>query len=175
MGITGIEGGHTCEHQFCKLGPQPTTDGLGSKLSKLLKMISSYVDVVRDAVLVGVLVTITAAYQGFIVEDLTLFPNVVIMILLSTLTIPLLVGAVCTSIRHPFAIFEFPVWNNYRTKPAGEWEYLFIQLLVFSCYLFVPAILINNKENAILRKKILEEKGKDEYEEKKGKVSNVLQ
>ena len=51
-------------------------------------MVASYVDVVRDSVLVGLLITITG-YQGFFSEDISLFPNVVILILLATVVVPL--------------------------------------------------------------------------------------
>ena len=167
----GCSGRCRYRHQFCKPGPQPTTDGLGSKLSRVLKSIASYVDFVRDSVLVGLLITITG-FVGFFWEDITLFPNVVILILLATATVPLFVSAIQTSCRHPLTIFEFSVWNNYRTNPAGWWEMVFIRLVVFFCYIFVPSILINNKEKAKLIEKELEEQGKEEYNSNEGIVSN---
>ena len=71
-------------------------------------------------------------------------------------------------------IFEFPVWHNYRTNPASRWELARIRLLVFLGYIFVPAILINNKEKAKLRRQILEEQGKEEYDSKEGIVSTTI-
>ena len=55
-----------CSHQqqCCRPGPQPTTDGLGSKLLRLVKTVAGYVDLVRDTVLVGLLLTITAAWDS---------------------------------------------------------------------------------------------------------------
>ena len=158
------------QQQFCKPGPKPTTDGLGTKLFRLVKTIASYVDVVRDSVLVGLLITITG--MGFFSDDITLFPNVVISILLATVVFPLLVSAIQTSWRHPLTIFEFPVWHNYRTNPAGRWEMARIRLLVFFCYIFVPSILLNNKEKAKLRVKMLEEQGKEEFNSEEGIVTN---
>ena len=134
-------------------------------------MIASYVDFVRDWVLVALLITITG-YQGFFSDHITLFPNVVILILLATVAVPLFVSAVQTSARHPLTIFNFSEWNNYRTNPAGWWELAVIRLVVFSCYIFIPAILINNKEKAKLRRQILEEQGKEEYESNEGMVMN---
>ena len=136
-----------------------------------MKSIASYVDVVRDTVLVCLLITITG-YQGFFSEDITLFPNVVILILLLTVAVPMLSSAIQTSWRHPLTIFEFPVWHNYRTNPAGSWELARIRLLVFFGYIFMPAILINNRAKAKLRRQILEEQGKEEFYSEEGIVTN---
>ena len=159
------------QRQSCKPGPQPSTDGLGSKLFRLVKMIASYVDLVRDTVLVGLLVTIIG-YKGFFSEDITLFPNVVILILVATVAVPLFVSAVQTSYKHPLTIFEFPVWHDYRTKPACGWKLAFIRLTVFFGYIFVPSVLINNKEKAKLRRQALEERGKEKFDPEEGVVTN---
>ena len=74
--------------------------------------------------------------------------------------------------RHPLTIFEFPVWHNYRTNPAGRWELAFIRLLVFFGFIFVPSILIVNKEKAKMRFKMLEEQGKEEFDSEEGIVTN---
>ena len=68
----------------------------------------TYVDVVRDTVLLGLLITIIG-YKGFFSEDITLFPNVVILITVATVAVPLFVSAFQTSWRHPLAMFEFHV------------------------------------------------------------------
>merc|ERR1719264_75044 len=127
----------------------------------------SYVDIVRDTAL---LIIITKF--GFFSDDITLFPNVVILLLLGTVTVPTFISAIQTSTRHPLTVFEFSVWNNLRINPPGWWKMLFIRLPVFFCYIFVPAILINNKEKAKLKRQQLEEKGKEEFETKEGIVTN---
>mgnify|MGYP003321875175 CR=1 FL=1 len=157
------------QRQCCKPGPQPTRDGLGSKLFRLVKTIAKYVDLVRDTVLVGLLITLTAFFSSDITLD---FHNVIILILLATVVVPLLVSAIQTSWRHPLTIFEFPVWHNYRTNPAGRWEMARIRLLVFFGYIFVPSILIVNKEKAKLKQKIIEEQGKEEFDSEDGIVTN---
>ena len=119
-------------------GQRPTTDGLWSKLYRLLKMNVSYFDIVRDTILVVILIKITV-YKGFFSDDATRFPNVVILILLMTVAVPTFISAVQTSANFPLTIFEFSVWNNYRTNPAGKWGLVFIRLLVFLFYIFVPA------------------------------------
>ena len=174
MSCTCSTGNGCCGHcsyqrQCCKPGPQPTRDGLGSKLFRLVKTIANYVDVVRDTVLVGLLITLTAFFSSDITLD---FHNVIILILLATVVVPLLVSAIQTSWRHPLTIFEFPVWHNYRTNPAGRWEMARIRLLVFFGYVFVPSILIVNKEKAKLKQKIIEEQGKEEFDSEDGIVSN---
>ena len=86
-----------------------------------LKMTVSYVDLVRDSILVGML-AIISGYQGFFYDDVMLFPNTVILILLATVVVPLLISAVQTSARYPLAVFEFPRWNDYKINPAGRFE-----------------------------------------------------
>ena len=157
------------EQQCCQLGPKPTTDGLGSVLSRMLKMVMAYVDLVRDIFLVVFIINLGL----FSVADITLFQNVVVWILIATVAVPLFASAVRTSARHPLAIFEFPVWRNFTAEhPPSKCKLAFIRLLVFTCYIFVPAILINNKEKAKLRRQVLEEQGKEEYNSKDGIVTN---
>merc|ERR1719242_348771 len=73
---------------------------------------------------------------------------------------------------HPLTVFEFTVWNDFRTNQPGWWKMVFIRLAVFFCYILVPAILINNKEKAKLKRQQLEEKGKEEFESKGENVTN---
>merc|ERR1719264_1088359 len=127
----------------------------------------SYVDIVRDTAL---LIIITKF--GFFSDDMTLFPNVVILLLLGTVTVPTFISAIQTSTRHPLTVFEFSVWNNFRTNPPGWWKMLFIRLAVFFCYILVPSIVINNKEKAKLKRQQLEEKDKEEFESKGEIVTN---
>lgn len=170
----GCRGHCQLEVQLCKPGPQPTTDGLGSKLWKLVKITASYVDFVRDSILVRMLIVTLGGYLVFFSSDFTLFSNLIILLLLTTMVVPMLVSAILTTIKHPFTIFEFSVWNDYRTNPASWWETFFIRLVVFCLYIFVPANLINNKENAKRRKIQLEVQGKVEYDTQEGKVSNRI-
>merc|ERR1712001_128337 len=100
------------------------------------------------------------------------FPNIVILLLLGTVTVPTFIGAIQTSTRHPLTVFEFSVWNNLRTNPPGWWKMLFIRLAVFFCYILVPTIVINNKEKAKLKRQQLEEKGKEEFDSKEGIITN---
>jgi len=172
--IKGVKGNHTFEHQCLKPGPQPTTDRLSSKLWKLMKIIVSYVDFVRDSILVGMLIVTLGGYLIFFSSDFTLFHNLIILLLLTTVVVPMLVSAVITSAKYPFAIFEFSVLNDCRTNPASWLETFFIRLVVFTVYIFVPAILINNKENAKQRKTQLEEQGKEEYDTQDGQVPNQI-
>ena len=51
-------------------------------------------------------------------------------------------------------------------------ELAIIRGLVFLCFIFVPAILISNKEKAKARKRELEEQGKEEYNSDEGTVTN---
>ncbi len=163
-----------CSYQVecCTPGPKPTKDSWGSYLFRTLRTTLSYVDFVRDAVLVGLLVIITKF--EFFSDDITLFPNVVILLLLGTVTVPTFISAIQTSTRHPLTVFEFSVWNNFRTNPPGWWKMVFIRLAVFFCYILVPSILINNKEKAKLKRQQLEEKGKEEFESREGIVPNEI-
>ena len=153
--------------QCCKPGPQPTRDGLGSKISRTLKMVATYVDLVRDIFLVVFIISL-----GLFSAGVTLFQDVVIWILIATVAVPLFVSAVRTSARHPLTIFEFHIWRNFTAERPSKCKMAFIQLLVFAFYIFVPAILIKNKEKAKMRKQVLEEQGKEEYESEEGVVTN---
>ena len=153
--------------QCCKPGPQPTTDGLGSKICRMLKMVATYVDLVRDIFLVVFII-----HLGLFSAGVTLFQDVVIWILIATVAVPLFVSGVRTSTRHPMTIFEFPVWRNFTAERPSKCKLAFIRLVVFAFYIFVPAILIKNKEKAKMRKKVLEEQGKEEYESEEGVVTN---
>ena len=51
-------------------------------------------------------------------------------------------------------------------------ELAVIRGLVFLCFIFVPTILISNKEKAKARKRELEEQGKEEYNSDEGTVTN---
>ena len=93
-----------------------------------LKMAVSYVDLVRDSILVGML-AIISGYQGFFSDDVTLFPNTVILILVATVVVPLFISAVQTSARYPLAVFEFPEWNDYKINPAGRFEGIIVLAL----------------------------------------------
>ena len=157
------------ERWCCK--PQPESDGPFGKLLRWLKMAVPFVDVVRDLTLVAILIAMTG--QSINLDDITLFPNVVILILLGTVLVPLFLSALQTSYKHPLTIFEFSVWNSYKKNPAGKWELRFLRTLVFSFYLLVPAILVNNKEKAKHRRQSLEEQGKKEYL-KEGTVNNSI-
>ena len=48
----------------------------------------------------------------------------------------------------------------------------FIRLSVFFGYIFIPSILINNKEKAKLGRQVLEEQGKEEFYSEEGMVTN---
>merc|ERR1719458_459270 len=131
-------------------------------------MVATYVDLVRDIFLVVFIIHLGL----FSADEVTVFQNVVIWILIATVAVPLFVSGVRTSARHPLTIFEFPVWRNFAAERPNKCNMAFIRLLVFAFYIFVPAILINNKEKDKLRKKVLEEQGKEEYESKQGVVTN---
>ena len=94
-----------------------------------LKMAVSYVDLVRDSILVGML-AIISGYQGFFSDNVTVFPNTVILILWATVIVPLFISAVQTSARYPLAVFEFPEWNDYKINPAGRFEGIIVLALL---------------------------------------------
>merc|ERR1719458_1381949 len=133
-------------------------------------MVATYVDLVRDIFLVVFIIHLGL----FSADEVTVFQNVVIWILIATVAVPLFVSGVRTSARHPLTIFEFPVWRNFAAEHPNKCKMAFIRLLVFAFYIFVPAISIKNKENAKMRKKVLEEQGKEEYESEQGVVTKEM-
>ena len=152
-------------------GPSIDTNKLKRKLTILWKMAVSYLDLVRDIVLVVLILQVTG-HIGLFNEDSTHFQNVVIWILIATIVVPLFISAAITSANHPLTVFEFQVWRNFTAEQPGWWKMAFIRLVVFSFYIFVPAVLIYNKENAKLRRETLQEQGKEEYDGNDGILSN---
>ena len=166
--------GH-CRYEWhcCKPGPHPTEDRLGSRLSRMRKMVVPYIDLVKDTFLVVFIIDATG-YLGQFSADVTLFQNAVIRILIATVLVPLFVSAAKTSARYPLAIFEFPVWRNFNAEQPSKSKLAFIRLLVFCCYIFVPAVLINNREKAKLKRQMLQEKGKEDYDSNEGVMTNAM-
>ena len=159
--------------EFSGSGPSFNTEGLRLSITILWKMAVSYLDIVRDIVLV-ILILNFSGHIGLFGSDSLLFQNVVIWILIATIEVPLFVSATLTSARHPLTVFEFRVWNNFRNEQPGWRKMAFIRFVVFSCYMFVPAFLIFNKANAKLRRQTLQELGKVEYEKNEGNLSNCV-
>ena len=86
MSCTCSTGNGCCGHcryerQCCKPGPQPTEDRLGSRLSRMRKMVVPYVDLVKDTFLVVFMIDATS-YLGQFSADVSLFQNAVIWILM---------------------------------------------------------------------------------------------
>ena len=107
-------------------------------------MTASYIDLVRDIVLVILIIEATGSFELFGADSL-LFQNVIIWILIGTIVVPLFFSAIRTSSKHPLTIFGFQVWRNFTAEQPGWWKMAFIRIVVFVCYIFVPAILIKNK------------------------------
>ena len=135
-------------------------------------MTTSYVDFVRDNVLL--ILIITSGIVSLFSSELTLFQNVVVWILIATVVVPLFLSAILTSARHPLTVFKFEIWRNFTAEQPSWWKMAFIRLVVFCGYIFVPAILVKNKEDAKLKRTKLEEKGKEEYDNNEGAVSNKI-
>ena len=141
----------------------------------LRKVVACYSDLIKDVILL-LFIVFLVGYRGLLSAEVTLFQNVVIWMLIATIVVPLFVSACQTSARHPLAVFEFSVWRSFIVagKQPGKCKLAFLQLLVFSFYLFVPSILINNQEKAIKKRQILEEQGKEEYNSKEGIMTNKI-
>ena len=156
--------------KFCH---KTKTQGLVSSLNILGKSGMSYSDFVRDMILV-VLILQTTDYRELFNEDSSLFQNVVVWLLIATIVVPIFFSAIQTSIKHPLIIFRFHTWHNFTAEQPSWWKMFFIKIVVFVCYLFVPAVLIINKEKAKGRRQDLEAEAKKEFDSNDGIVSNKV-
>ena len=132
----------------------PTTDGLGASLLRFGKVVLSYIDVTKDSALVIKLITLIG-WQIF--TEPTIFQSVIIWLLISSIAVPFLKSAVETTLLYPHTVLEAST-----SRPKGR-KLKALQAVVFCGYLFVPSLLIRNRERAKLARKILLEKSKDDY------------
>merc|ERR1712012_142038 len=103
-----------------------------------------------------------------------IFQNVVVWLLIATIVVPMFFSAIQTSAKYPLTIFRFQTWRNFSAEQPSWWKMFFIRVVVFVSYIFVPAILIINKEKAKGRRQELEEKAKQEFDSEDNLVSDKV-
>ena len=139
----------------CKEGPQPTSDGFTALVVRFGEVVLSYFDVTKDSALAIKLISLIGVQQLF--TEPTIFQSVIIWLLIASIIVPLLKSALETALRYPQAVLDSSV-----SPPSGN-KLKVLQAVVFCGYFFVPSLLIFNRKRAKLRKKILLEKSKDEF------------
>ena len=121
------------------------------KIMTLKKIITTYLDVTNDCILLGAVV----ATVDFILFDQFQFQ--VALILLMSIIIPMLVSATMIAFTHPFVVLRALPWKKLSTSHSTL-QLVLVRTITIIGFLFVPALLIVGKDEAIEQRKSL--KGK---------------
>ena len=121
------------------------------KIMTLKKIITTYLDVTNDCILLGAVV----ATVDFIL--FAQFQFQVALILLMSIIIPMLVSATMIAFTHPFVVLRALPWKKLSTGHSTL-QLVLIRTITIIGFLFVPALLIVGEDEAIEQRKSL--KGK---------------
>ena len=132
--------------EVCSLGPISKV----SKFRIMKNIATNYYDIVKDLTLVVNMMYILDSHFF----DTELF-NATTWILLCSLLIPLMVSAVETAVLHPTAVLDRKTFMAYKKNPPNS-----LRATVFFGYVFVPALIISNIEEAEVKREHLLEAGK---------------
>lgn len=164
----------SCGVRFgCQADAEPSRVSVGS-LFKRFRMIGAlYFDIIKDMVLFGAL--------GFLVYaagQALGFPIAITTILFCSIFLPLLASALTTAWRRPTIVLGHRAWRTFLDSPPTFWGVSglsILRILSFVGYLFLPAILINMREVAKLRRLKVILKIKKQFEEnEEGAVNSDL-
>ena len=130
------------------------------KIMTLKKIITTYLDVTNDCILLGAVVaTIDFILFGQFQFQVLFgqFQFHVALILLMSIIIPMLVSAAMIAFTHPFVVLRALPWKKLSTSHSTL-QLVLIRTITIIGFLFVPALLIVGKDEAIEQRKSL--KGK---------------
>ena len=96
------------------------------------------------------------------------FPSTLAWIFFASLTVPMLMSALETASSQPFAVLGQLGWEKYTDEPPSAKTLWAIRVAVVAFYLFIPAILTNNREDAREKRERLVRRGRDTFEKKGG-------
>ena len=96
------------------------------------------------------------------------FPSTLAWIFFVSISVPLLLSALETAWSQPLAVLGQSGWEQYKNKPPSTEILWGVRVAVVAFYLFIPAILTNNREEAREKREMLLRRGKDDFEKKKG-------
>ena len=148
----------------CPPGAEPSKVSVGSLLKRLKMIGSLYFDLIKETVLFGTL--------GFLVyvagSSLGLFPFAITTLLFCSIFPPLLASALTTAWRRPTIVLGHRAWRTFLDSPPTFWgvsSLSILRILSFMAYWLVPAVLINNREVAKMRRTKVMFKIKRQFEE----------
>ena len=107
------------------------------KIMTLKKIITTYLDVTNDCILLGAIVAII----DFILFDPFQFQFQVALILLMSIIIPMLVSAAMIAFTHPFVVLRALPWKKLSTSHSTL-QLVLVRTMTIIGFLFVPALLI---------------------------------
>ena len=159
--------GQCCHSQACSC----SGNDKGSNIAKVARVTFSYLNFVKDLTLTLTLIFLTGAqllFNGYF----TLFQSTIVWLMIFSVGAPLLMSAIQTTIYHPTTLLDFSTWRTFTRDPNQGLTGVRISMLC--TYLFVPAIQINNKADALQRKEHLLEKTKIKFNAKNGAVGTKI-
>ena len=129
-----------------------------NSLKLLKKIVTSYVDLVTDSILLGsILVVVILTLNNYDKENYNWFPFQIAMILLLSIMVPLIVSSTIIAFTRPFVILNPQQWKELSASNSRRPLYI-ARLIIIVFSLFVPAIIIISKERAAQKLESLKHK-----------------
>ena len=101
------------------------------------------------------------------------FPSTLAWIFFASITVPMLLSALETASSQPFAVLGQSGWEKYTDDPPSARTLWAIRVAVVVFYLFIPAILTNNREDAREKSERLVRRGRSNFEKKGGNQESL--
>ena len=152
--------------QIC-LRSDKNKGGVFFQILKVLKVTLSYVDLVKDLTLTLSLIFLVGVDVLFS-SYFTLFQSTIVWLMIFSVGAPLLLSAIQTTIYFPTSLLDFDTWRSFSEDPARSLTG--VRITMFCTYLFVPAIQISNKVDALQKKENLLRKTETLFKGKDKKV-----
>ena len=115
----------------------------------------SYSDLVLDFILIAAIYIVLHPT----LQDFTLFPTQVAILLISSIFIPLFTTAATIAYKRPLVVLDSHCWINWKAKEdQGAKEMLILRILMLINFPLVPAMIILSLEEAKEKKICLEKK-----------------
>ena len=139
-------------------------DFLKSSVKKIKPILVIYLDFLKD---ITILINAMFYLQNQNSELFRVgFATTLTWIFFASLSVPMLVSALETAWSKPFAVLGQSGWEQYSNQPPSKKKLWGIRVAVVVFYLFVPAILTNNREEAREKRERLMNRGRKNFEKK---------
>ena len=139
-------------------------DFLKSSVKRIKPILVIYLDFLKD---ITILINAMFYLQNQNSELFSVgFATTLTWIFFASLSVPMLVSALETAWSKPFAVLGQSGWEQYSNQPLSKKKLWGIRVAIVVFYLFVPAILTNNREKAREKKERLMKRCRKHFEKK---------